>query len=242
MVSNALGDLSSSPLPPSLPGQDAHASPTEIGNTLRQIEDAGKTQGLSIDKNGMVEHERILDSRQPTIERAPMKPVKGIVVHQTDSPTVNLTLNSYARKDAKGGAHFLIDKDGTIHQTASLNKQAPHVGKLQSRCAAEQKCPKPKFDPPKTHNTEKIKAVPDRYPSNEDSIGIELVGQAFPLGEEARKKKEPKFELVTKAQNESLRWLVGELRQTYKIPESEVFQHPIVSYKNPTEASTAEWK
>ena len=76
------------------------------------------------------------------------------------------------------GAHFLIDKDGTIYQTARLTQKTWHVGRLQSRCVAELKCSAPKkWDPSGTHKSESSKSWPARYPSNEDSIGIELVGR-----------------------------------------------------------------
>ena len=40
----------------------------------------------------------------------------------------------------KTGAHFLIANDGTIYQTASLEKLCWHVGILYSRCADEKSC------------------------------------------------------------------------------------------------------
>ena len=67
--------------------------------------------------------------------------------------------------------------------------------------------------------------------SNEDSIGIELVGEAQPS-------KDPNikgeiYETVTNAQNTSLKWLVFELTVTLGLPMSEIYRHPVVSYKNP---------
>lgn len=86
------------------------------------------------------------------------------------------------------------------------------------------------------HEHEMQKTVPDRYPSNEDSIGIELVGKASgPHGKEV-------FEAVTNAQNTALKWLVQELSSTFAVPLTEVFRHPEVSRKNVTEASTAAWQ
>ena len=49
------------------------------------------------------------------------------------------------------------------------------------------------------------------------------------------------YEPVTKAQNESLEWLIQELQFVLNIPVSEVFRHPEVSRKNPTEAATEKW-
>ena len=64
-----------------------------------------------------------------------MEHLNGIVVHQTGGATVSSTFNSYSNTaHVPNGAHFLIDKDGTIYQTASLHRMTNHIGKLQSRC------------------------------------------------------------------------------------------------------------
>ena len=84
---------------------------------------------------------------------------------------------------------------------------------------------------------ESAKAVPDRFPSNEDALGIELVGAAIP----AAAGGEPTYESVTAAQNDALKWLVGELTKSLGVPMTEIFRHPDVSRKNPSEASTARW-
>ena len=74
--------------------------------------------------------------------------------------------------------------------------------------------------------------MPDRYPSNEDSVGIELVGKVLANGV---------YEAVTAAQNTSLRWLVSEIQTTLGVAVTEVFRHPEVSRKNPSEAQSAKW-
>ncbi len=80
------------------------------------------------------------------------------------------------------------------------------------------------------------KPLLDRYPSNEDSIGIEIVGKA-----NGPKNKEV-YETVNAAQNAALTWLVRELSATFDVPINRVFRHPQVSRKNVTEASTAVWE
>ncbi|WP_102283102.1 N-acetylmuramoyl-L-alanine amidase [Ottowia massiliensis] len=146
---------------------------------------------LNIDDKGHVQHERVLlktaagrETISPKIERKEMPEVNGLVIHQTDSPTVSSTLNSYALKGANG-AHFLIDKDGTIYQTASLKRKTNHVGPLRSRCAQEKSCSpeetelNEKFNPTKENQRESKKPAGERFPSNSDSIGIELVGMSY---------------------------------------------------------------
>jgi len=198
---------------------------------------------LVIDKDGKAINKKIKLKIAPAIEKKPMAKVRGIIIHQTGGATAESAFNSY--KTGGAGAHFLIDKDGTIYQTASVIKQAWHVGKLRSRCLAEMTCTATelnllkKFDPIGTHRREMKKSVPDRYPSNQDSIGIEIVGQALPLTEPDPDKRI--YEVLTKEQSESLKWLIQELRTSLKVPLTEVFRHPTVSYKNKTEAGTATW-
>jgi N-acetyl-anhydromuramyl-L-alanine amidase AmpD len=173
-----------------------------------------------------------------------MKHVSGIIIHQTHTPTVKKTFEVYEAPGAKG-AHFLIGKDGTIYQTASIYKKTWHVGPLRARCLAENTCTPTeipslkKMLPTARHRHEAKKKYPKRYPMNEDSIGIELVGKAF-LSEDP-KEKDLIFESVTDAQNTSLKWLVFELSVTLQLPMTEAFRHPVVSQKTPTEASTAQW-
>jgi N-acetyl-anhydromuramyl-L-alanine amidase AmpD len=86
---------------------------------------------------------------------------------------------------------------------------------------------------------EAVKHVPDRYPSNSDSIGIEIVGEALPLTEPNPDKRV--YEAVTAQQNASLKWLVAALAATFHVSMTEVFRHPVVAAKNATEARTARW-
>lgn len=192
---------------------------------------------MQIDPQGMCLHPKIRLARSTHIERGDMAKVAGIIVHQTGGSTAQSSLDSY-RNPSANGAHFLIERDGTIHQTASLLKQTWHVGKLKSRCVLDQRCTPAElqalktFNPTAEHRRESAKSVPDRFPSNSDSIGIELVGIADAKGV---------YETVPPAQNDALKWLIGELRTLLGVPLSEVFRHPDVSRKNPTEASTAQW-
>lgn len=199
---------------------------------------------LMITKEGQVSHPAIMIAIRPAIERGPMTTVAGIIVHQTDGSTAASSLQSYLAKNA-AGAHFLIDKDGTIYQTASVYQKTHHVGKLRARCLIEKRCTPvelkvlKKFNPTKENAMEAVKLVPSRFPNNQDSFGIELVGRAFAAQPE--KAVHRVYEAVTEQQNASLKWLIGELESTFRIPVSEVFRHPTVSFKNVTEAATAAW-
>lgn len=205
---------------------------------------------LHVDELGHVDAERIIVKIFSKIQHGRMDKVNGIVVHQTDSPTASSTFNSYQNANANG-AHFLIDKDGTIYQTASLYKMTWHVGYLQSRCLLTKKCAPTEFKTMdalerslgytlKVHQREKQKVFPDRFPDNTDSIGIEIVGEPVEK-DETKGKKEPVYEPVNKLQNASLKWLVKELSETLNVSMNEIYRHPEVARKNKTEASSAKW-
>ena len=191
---------------------------------------------LFISKQGHVDAERVKVRIFPAIERGSLDGVNAIIVHQTNGPTANSTFSSYKETGANG-AHFLIDRDGAIYQTASLRKITNHVGKLRSRCLEKKSCPPVEMTRVSRMKTtersrhEIKKTWPDRYPCNTDSIGIEIVG-VF---------KDNAYEAINAQQNDSLKWLVRELTETFRVSSSEVYRHPEVSNKEKTEASTARW-
>ncbi|AKJ28373.1 N-acetylmuramoyl-L-alanine amidase [Caldimonas brevitalea] len=197
---------------------------------------------LNINEHGYIIDPRVKLAIGPHLEQGPMDTVRGIIVHQTDSWTAESTLNTY--RTSTVGAHLLIDKDGAVYQTASLFKRTLHVGRLKSRCLIEQTCAPAEtralsaMNIAAMHRHEMKKQVPQRYPANEDSIGIEIVGRALPLDVPPAKRV---YEAVTPAQSASLRWLMQALIQQLNVPVTEVFRHSVVSYKNPTEGSTARW-
>ena len=85
----------------------------------------------------------------------------------------------------------------------------------------------------KLHAHESAKSYPERYPTNEDALGIELVG--------AFHSKTDAYDTVSKDQNASLAWLVKALLDYAKLTAADVYRHPEVSYKTSTEAKAAEW-
>ena len=198
----------------------------------------------TINKDGLLIDVKVILKRHPVIEHGKLDGVYAIVVHQTDAPTAQHTFNSYLTGD--NGAHFLIDKDGQIYQTASMNMRCYHVGRLiKSKCLTINKDSCDGGSMAKIlamswgaqikalDSHERSKSYPDRYPVNSDSIGIELVGKSIDT---------KNYETVTSLQNISLQWLVGELYNHFSVTSKDLYRHPEVSYKNPGEASTAIWK
>jgi N-acetyl-anhydromuramyl-L-alanine amidase AmpD len=91
---------------------------------------------LHVDSQGYVLGARVQLAPRPLIERGVLHRIRGIIVHQTGGASGASSLSNYTMQNATG-AHFLIDKDGTIYQTASLFRQTWHVGRLRARCLAE---------------------------------------------------------------------------------------------------------
>jgi hypothetical protein len=73
---------------------------------------------LHVDSQGYVLNGRVQRIPRARIERGVLYQIKGIIVHQTGGSSGASSLSSYAMPNANG-THFLIDKDGTIYQTAS---------------------------------------------------------------------------------------------------------------------------
>jgi len=182
-----------------------------------------------------------------SLQKGNMTTINAIVVHQTGASTAQHTFNSYT--SSSNGAHFLIDKSGQIYQTAHTNQKTYHVGKVRSRCIETKSCSKAELSTANSiylkkglsysvrvknmHNHEKSKSYPNRYPTNNDSIGIEIVGNYI--------KRNGTYESVNLKQNLSLKWLVNELTTHLKLQNNDIYKHPEVSYKQPSEAKTANW-
>lgn len=198
--------------------------------------------------NGELMDKNVTQKIYKGLHKGKIAKVNAIVVHQTGAPSAQHTFNSYT--SASHGAHFLIDKQGVIYQTALTNQIAHHVGRLKSRCLESASCSATETSAANAiylqkgvsysvrvknlHTHEKGKNYPDRYPTNADSIGIEIVGK-YNVSTSS-------YEAVNAQQNASLKWLVAELSIHLSLQAGDVFRHPAVSYKQPSEASTAQWK
>lgn len=200
---------------------------------------------LDVDFAGYVRDPRVTVAPRPMIDHGPMNAVHGIVVHQTGGATAKSALDSYLVKGANG-AHFLIDKDGTIYQTASVHRVTHHVGHLKPRCRVEMRCTPAetkalagKKPGKEIGRIEAAKSFPDRYPGNADAIGIELVGAA--KLKEGGGANDYEYEAVTAAQQKSFDWLLPRLVDHFKVDAKEVYRHPDVSWKQPSEAASVRW-
>lgn len=196
-------------------------------------------------EGGLLVHADVTEKTFSNLEHGSLSDVKAIVLHQTDSSSASSTLSAY--KTSKYGAHFLIDKQGKIYQTAHLDKKAWHVGPIRSRCMEEKLCDesskeheimnsgagswKSRKDDLVAH--ELTKSYPDRYPTNSETLGIELVGKYDGTN--------GTWEKVNDKQNAALEWLMGELQGHYDLTDDDVFFHNEVSRKKAGEAESADW-
>jgi N-acetyl-anhydromuramyl-L-alanine amidase AmpD len=190
----------------------------------------------------------IIQKIYPKIEHGKLDKVNAIVVHQTDTTSKEQVFNSYSK--GPDGAHFLIDKKGTIYQTARLDQSCYHVGLLKSKTVITQEgkdlenvnqiweSDKLTFSQKikKLNDYERKKAYPDRNPYNADSIGIEIVGKAYD-----DKSGNKIYENLSREQQEALSKLLTFLFSKFSLTKSDVYRHPEVSYKNETEAQSAIW-
>ena len=80
---------------------------------------------------------------------------------------------------------------------------------------------------------ERTKSYPSRYPVNNDSIGIEIVGDHL---------KDETYEDITPLQSAAFQWLLSELYKHFDLGARDVYRHPEISYKNPGAAKSVKWK
>ena len=202
--------------------------------------------------DGLVVDPRVKVQLCPRLDHGPMPVVHGIVMHQTGGSTAAGTWFKYRNTQSsdRTGAHFLIDRDGSLYQTLQITRACAHVAPIKARCLAELRCTPADLEAFETMKKvagnnwngtyaraegtyESKKSWPDRYPYNPDAIGIEVVGGP-PKGSTI-------YENPTVPENDTVHWLVPSLLETLHIKSSEVFRHPTLSRKTESEASGVTW-
>ncbi|WP_438968538.1 N-acetylmuramoyl-L-alanine amidase [Nonlabens sp.] len=186
-----------------------------------------------VGSDGFLLDNRVVKKREKKLEKGSMKAVNGIVLHRTDSNDAVQSLNSFKRGI---GTHFLVAKDGTIYQAASIDKITFHVGKIKSECYESGTCDDAEtkkikgygWSPKKVYENEKKKDFPDRYPYNIDALGIEVVGKNLD-------QKKGIWEPLTAKQVESVAYLVNLLKTSQNLTYSQIYTHEQLSYKTKNE-------
>lgn len=185
-----------------------------------------------VDEKGYIQNAGLTFKPIPSLEKGSINGPKAIVLHRTDSSKISSPLKSF---ESGIGTHFIVDKDGTTYQCASLKKKTYHVGKIKSKCFDGNSCPVDEtkkikgwgWAPTKIYNHEKIKSYPDRYPMNEDSVGIETVA----------KYNGTFWEDPTPEQTKSIKQLVNILENEYDITDADIYEHDKISYKTEGEGA-----
>ena len=170
------------------------------------------------------------------------------MVHQTGSRTAASAFNSY--KVGKNGAHFLIDKDGTVYQTARIDRVCWHVGMILGEVLRPQVVRQRRAQADQVDPLQEGRLVRDTGQEGQRPRGRERLPR--PLPHERRLARHrvvgaivddtTDYEPVTDAQNASLGWLLSVLENLLSLTSGDVYRHPEVAYKQASEAATASWK
>ncbi|MDH5833413.1 N-acetylmuramoyl-L-alanine amidase [Luteimonas kalidii] len=200
---------------------------------------------VTIDADGYLTDPGIVHTPIERISHGPMPQVNAIVLHRTESSTAGSTLATWRNRDAGTGAHFLIDRDGAIHQTVSVDRQAWHVGAIRSRGEVEGTIPdedqrqlvaarngQSEWRGPAVRAVSRIESsrpYPERYPTNADSIGIEVVGRYRPATQT--------WDAPTPEQAAAITRLMGVLQRNFALNDQDVYEHDVISRKTPGEGA-----
>ena len=199
---------------------------SKVTNTTRKT----VSVPVYVDEQGYVQNAGFVFKPIRALEHGALQGPRAIVLHRTVSSTARSSLNAFARGI---GTHFLVDKDGTIYQTASLIQKTYHVGPIRSRCFEEGTCDAAEQSAVESlarrqayremHNREKAKPYPDRFPMNEDSVGIEVVA----MYTEATRQWDP----PTPGQSEAISLLARILKTQYSLTDADIYEHDRISRK-----------
>lgn len=210
----------------------------EMNQAIQDVENGEKKVERYIKEFNIAQATHLQVKIFPNLEHGSLQEIKAIVLHRTDSPSAQATLNGY--RTQSNGAHYLIDIDGTIYQTAGLDKKTQHVGEIKSHCYAQSTCSEsdtillrsyntltPREKKAAIHDLEKRKIYPQRYPMNEDSIGIEVVGRYD--------KQNETYLPATPEQLLAIDKLIEAIMQNFDLKSNDVFPHGLIASKKETE-------
>ncbi|MBK6622140.1 MAG: N-acetylmuramoyl-L-alanine amidase [Saprospirales bacterium] len=146
------------------------------------------------------------------IDTFPLKNVKTIVLHRTDSGDAKSAISGMV--NGGKGVHFVIEKDGSIQRIMDWDKGASHVGGTAPKYRFE-------FSYLKDFDT-----TGNNFTSTE-SMGIEVVGKYDP--------ETGLFETPSPEQLKAVSQLVEALKIKFKLGDEAVVIHGLMSPKKFTE-------
>jgi len=195
--------------------------------TQEEIDTYKQKDILGVDKNGFLNNKFIVKKWIKELEHGDINKINAIILHRTATKDVKGTLNGFKKR--RVGTHFLVGFDGTIYQTASLNKFTAHILNIKSKGYENGTCSKEEkekikdigWNPRKLHVHELKKSYPTRYPYNKDAVGIEVMGDF----------SGDKWDELTPKQIESVKLLVNLLKGEYDLTYDDIYTHEEISYK-----------
>lgn len=186
-----------------------------------------------VDDKGWIQNAGFVMKHIPALEKSAIRGPVAVVLHRTVSSTATSALSAFNRGI---GTHFVVDKDGTTYQCASLLKKTAHVGPIRSRCHADGTCSANELASFKQwasrmpcYEHEKKKVYPTRYPMNEDSVGIETVAMYH---ESTRA-----WDAATPEQMTAIRHLVEILKGEYGMRDGDIYEHDKIAWKTEGEGA-----
>ena len=202
------------------------------------IDEEGYIQGADI-KEPILDGTNIKSQLIAKIGNGKLNVINAIILHRTVSYTTKSVFNTWLGKNVyRVGAHFVIDKDGTIYQCLSIYTKAHHVGRIRSKALETNNfqndvdkksvCDK-KNNISDLSNYEFTKEYPLRFPGNMDSIGIEVVSMYI--------EQTKQWEKATEAQLKSINLLIDILLTCYKkhngynLTTKDIYPHDKIAYK-----------
>ncbi|EAN4948270.1 N-acetylmuramoyl-L-alanine amidase [Salmonella enterica] len=188
---------------------------------------------IYVDSDGYIQNAEITKKTVKELEHGKMDKINAILLHRTKSSSEDGTFESFRSK--KEGTHFVVAKNGCLYQTASLFEWTPHIGKIKSRCQEEKTWSAEErkkiqgfgWDPKRLYVYELEKNYPDRYPYNEDSVGIEVVADHV----------DGSWEKATPEQRKSIAKIVDILMNIYELQKQDIYEHDKISYKTAGEGA-----
>lgn len=201
------------------------------------MEDKEKVINSSSTKTNKIVNGIFLDAKQniiPELKKGAMHKIVAIIMHRTASSNLNSTLSSFKKSGI--GTHFIIDKNGEIIQCLNLSFFSYHIGKIKSKAEdskswtrEEQKLIEKLNIKDKSRYEISNKKYPERYPINQESIGIEVVANYDP--------KTKQWDNATKEQRRSIQELIEVLKKTYNLTKKDIYEHDKISYKTEGEGA-----
>lgn len=202
---------------------------------------------MNINEQGWIEHNGVMIDPIPGLGHVTMsQPINAIVLHRTAWTNAMDTIRGWKNGGNPNGTHFIITECGNIRQHVSLLKSTWHMGRVRARCLKTRTCSKADLKKYKeiregagtlkskqvaVKNYERAnKAYPERYPMNDDSVGIEIVGHTATYNDIGTYPKPP-YQVM-----QAVDWLVTALMALLDLDTVDLYAHAAVAHKNHSEA------